>query len=64
MKVREMVRKLGLREDEEEAMVWSRSVKEMWLKVVMSTAVVVALIMSTVVVVMHGVFWLGRVMKG
>ena len=64
MKVREMVRKLGLREDEEEAMVWSRSVKEMWLKVIMSTAVVVALIMSTVVVVMHGVFWLGRVMKG
>ena len=60
MKVREMVRKLGLREDEEEAMVWSRSVKEMWLKVVMSTAVVVALIMSTVVVVMHGVFgWVG-----
>ena len=56
MKVREMVRKLGLREDEEEAMVWSRSVKEMWLKVIMSTAVVVALIMSTVVVVMHGVF--------
>ena len=64
MKVREMVRKLGLREDEEEAMVWSRSVKEMWLKVIMSTAVVVALIMSTVVVVMHGVFWLGRVIKG
>ena len=60
MKVREMVRKLGLREDEEEAMVWSRSVKEMWLKVIMSTAVVVALIMSTVVVVMHGVFdWVG-----
>ena len=60
MKVREMVRKLGLREDEEEAMVWSRSVKEMWLKVFMSTAVVVALIMSTVVVVMHGVFgWVG-----
>ena len=64
MKVREMMRKLGWREDEEEAMVWSRSVKEMWLKVIMSTAVVVALIMSTVVVVMHGVFWLGRVMKG
>ena len=60
MKVREMVRKLGLREDEEEAMVWSRSVKEMWLKVIMSTGVVVALIMSTVVVVMHGVFgWVG-----
>ena len=60
MKVREMVRKLGLREDEEEAMVWSRSVKQMWLKVIMSTAVVVALIMSTVVVVMHGVFgWVG-----
>ena len=60
MKVREMVRKLGLREDEEEAMVWSRSVKEMWLKVIMSTAVVVALIMSTVVVVMRGVFgWVG-----
>ena len=60
MKVREMVRKLGLREDEEEAMVWLRSVKEMWLKVIMSTAVVVALIMSTVVVVMHGVFgWVG-----
>ena len=60
MKVREMVRKLGLREDEEEAMVWSRSVKEMWLKVIMSIAVVVALIMSTVVVVMHGVFgWVG-----
>ena len=60
MKVREMVRKLGLREDEEEAMVWSRSIKEMWLKVIMSTAVVVALIMSTVVVVMHGVFgWVG-----
>ena len=60
MKVREMVRKLGLWEDEEEAMVWSRSVKEMWLKVIMSTAVVVALIMSTVVVVMHGVFgWVG-----
>ena len=60
MKVREMVRKLGLREDEEEAMAWSRSVKEMWLKVIMSTAVVVALIMSTVVVVMHGVFgWVG-----
>ena len=60
MKVREMVRKLGLREDEEEAMVWSRSVKEMWLKVIMSTAVVVALIMSAVVVVMHGVFgWVG-----
>ena len=60
MKVREMVRKLGLREDEEEAMVWSRSVKEMWLKVIMNTAVVVALIMSTVVVVMHGVFgWVG-----
>ena len=60
MKVREMVRKLGLREDEEEAMVWSRSVKEIWLKVIMSTAVVVALIMSTVVVVMHGVFgWVG-----
>ena len=60
MKVREMVRKLGLREDEEEAMVWSRSVKEMWLKVIMSTAVVVALIMSTVVVVVHGVFgWVG-----
>ena len=60
MKVREMVRKLGLREDEEEAMVWSRSVKEMWLKVVMSTAVVVVLIMSTVVVVMHGMFcWVG-----
>ena len=55
-----MVRKLGVREDEEEAMVWSRSVKEMWLKVIMSTAVVVALIMSTVVVVMHGVFgWVG-----
>ena len=60
MKVREMVRKLGLREDEEEAMVWSRSVKEMWLKVIMNIAVVVALIMSTVVVVMHGVFgWVG-----
>ena len=60
MKVREMVRKLGLREDEEEAMVWSRSVKEMWLKVIMSTAVVVTLIMRTVVVVMHGVFgWVG-----
>ena len=60
MKVREMVRKLGLREDEEEAMVWSRSVKEMWLKVIMSTAVVVALIMRTVVVVMRGVFgWVG-----
>ena len=60
MKVREMVRKLGLRENKEEAMVWSRSVKEMWLKVIMSTAVVVALIMSTVVVVMHGVFgWVG-----
>ena len=60
MKVREMMRKLGWREDEEEAMVWSRSVKEMWLKVIMSTAVVVALIMSTVVVVMHGVFgWVG-----
>ena len=60
MKVREMVRKLGLREDEEAAMVWSRSVKQMWLKVIMSTAVVVALIMSTVVVVMHGVFgWVG-----
>ena len=55
-----MVRKLGLWEDEEEAMVWSWSVKEMWLKVIMSTAVVVALIMSTVVVVMHGVFgWVG-----
>ena len=60
MKVREMVRKLGLREDKEEAMARSRSVKEMWLKVIMSTAVVVALIMSTVVVVMHGVFgWVG-----
>ena len=56
----EMERNLGLREDEEEVMVWSRSVKEMWLKVIMSTAVVVALIMSTVVVVMHGVFgWVG-----
>ena len=60
MNVREMVRNLGLREDEEEVMVWSRSVKEMWLKVIVSTAVVVALIMSTVVVVMHGVFgWVG-----
>ena len=55
-----MVRKLGLWEDEEQAMVWSRSVKEMWLKVIMGTAVVVALIMNRVVVAMHGGFgWIG-----